>query len=52
MAEKMPTGTATTRDITVIITVLIRAGSMEAFSLVYSRENRAGFRFGTPMMTM
>jgi hypothetical protein len=35
-----------------MITVLIRAGSMEAFSLVYSRENRAGFRFGTPMMTM
>ena len=48
----MPTGTATTRDSTVISTVLMRAGSREAFSLVNSSSNREGFRLGRPIITM
>ena len=39
----MPTGTATIRDINVMVTVLIKAGSSEAFSLVYFNSKREGF---------
>ena len=52
MAEKMPMGTATIRDMSVIITVLIREGSREAFSLVNFSSNREGRRLGTPITTM
>ena len=35
---------------TVMVSVLIIAGSIEAFSVVYSHANREGLRLGIPLI--
>ena len=50
MAEKIPRGTVIKRESNVIIIVDINAGIKDTFSLVYLKENKDGFKYGTPLM--
>ena len=45
-------GTASAKDKRVIVTVFIMAGSIETFSLLYSRANREGFKLGMPLISI
>lgn len=48
IAAKIPSGTANTKDNTVMIKVLMIAGNTDAFSLVYFNSNNCEFKYGTP----
>jgi hypothetical protein len=48
MAEHIPTGTAASSAVIVMIMVLTRAGNIETFSLEYCREKSSGERLGIP----
>lgn len=48
MAEPTPNGTATSSENSVIVQVLMMAGSIDWFSDVYVGANISGRRFGTP----
>ena len=50
MAEKMPSGTATTSDRSVMKMVLKMAGSIEQLSEVYLSWKRSSERLGTPFI--
>ena len=45
---KYTSGTANTKDNTVMIKVLMIAGNTDAFSLVYFNSNNCEFKYGTP----
>ena len=50
MAEKIPNGIAMTSDNAVIMTVFTSAGIKDAFSVLYSNENKEGLIFGSPFI--
>ena len=50
IAEKIPNGTAISKESSVMIIVLIKAGIKEAFSDVYSNANKDGLICGTPLI--
>ena len=52
IAEKIPKGMAMIRESSVMITVLMRAGTTDAFSEEYSSENRDGVMWGSPFTRM
>ena len=52
IAEKIPKGTAMISESRVIAMVLTKAGTTDAFSELYSRENRDGVMCGTPLIRM
>ena len=47
-AEKIPIGTAISSVTTMVISVFIKAGTTDAFSLVYFASNICGVIFGIP----
>ena len=52
MAAPMPSGTQTSRDISVISRVLMMEGIMDTLVELYSQANSSGDRWGMPLMRM
>ena len=50
MAEPIPIGSATTKESNVMVMVLMIAGIMDTFSVVYSQANNFGFKYGIPLI--